>query len=357
VVVRPAEPGVEKLVARVIADVMDGVPIDAAWYPTPKQTEFLACEDFEVLYGGAAGGGKTDALLIDALGLAYDCSHKRAYQAIIFRRTFPDLKDIIDRSHELYDTDDMPGGRPTYDKAAHVWTFPSGARIEFGFLERDVQRFRYRGRAFAYIGWEELTTWPTDVPYRYLMSRVRCADKTIPLFVRSTTNPDGPGFKWVKQRWNIPPSGRATAIEYELTDPDTGEKYQRTRRFIPAKVQDNPHLGVEYKLNLLELEDDDRIRLLGGQWVAPKIKGAYYAKQMELARSEGRIIKVPYVRSIPCCTFWDLGVSDTTAIWVGQYVRGQWRWLKAYENSGEPLSHYSKWLLDQGYVYEAHYLP
>lgn len=328
--------------------------VEVVWQPTEKQSEFLSASEFEVLYGGAAGGGKTDGLLVDALGLQHDAINKRAYQAIVFRRTFPDLKDLIDRSHEIYQAFDP---RAKYDKAQHVWTWPSGARIELGFIQRDADRFRYRGRAFQYVGWEELTLWPTDVPYVYLMSRVRTADNSIPLYVRSTTNPDGPGNKWVKGRWKIDNNGRPTCFEVTLYDRETGQTLVRTRRFIPAKLSDNPHLGQEYRANLLLLDEDSQKALLGGRWDAPHVKGAYYAKEIEKVRAEGRLTRVPYQKGVPVDTFWDVGVSDSTSIWCNQTVAMQERFLACYENEGEALSHYVKWLLDQPYVYGTHYLP
>lgn len=331
-------------------------PEDAVWYPTDKQQDFLAAEEFEVLYGGAAGGGKTDGLLIDSLGISHGGITKRAYQAIIFRRTFPDLKDIIDRSHELFPLA-VSAGKPKYDKQAHVWTFPSGARIEFGYIQRDAERFRYRGRAFQYVGWEELTLWPTEVPYRYLLSRVRSKDRTIPLYVRSTTNPDGPGFQWVKTRWQIPTDGRETVLEYELHDPESGETFKRKRRFIPAKLKDNPHLGADYRLNLLEGDEDEQNALLRGLWMTPKVRGAYFATEMLRAHQNGRITTVPYVRSIPVNTFWDLGANDTTAIWCHQLVAMQHRFLKCYEASGEGLDHFVQWLVSTGFTFGTHYLP
>jgi hypothetical protein len=326
------------------------------WQPTDKQAEFLSASEFEVLFGGSVGGGKTDGLLIDAMGLQHNAIEKRAYQGIIFRRNFTDLKDIIDRSHEIYE-DYEP--RASYDKAQHVWNFPSGARIEFGFIERDVDRFRYRGRAFQYVGWEELTLWPTDVPYVYLMSRVRSSDPSIPLYVRATTNPDGPGHKWVKKRWRILSSGLATNFKLVLIDPDTADVLVRTRRFLPARLSDNPHLGAEYKANLLLLDDDSRNALLLGRWDTPQIKGAYYTKEIEKVRADGRLTKVPHQQGVPVDTFFDLGLTEngTTAIFIRQRVAFQNRFLKSYENHGESLSHYAKWLLDQPYVYGTHYLP
>lgn len=327
------------------------------WEPTERQAEFLSASEFEVLYGGAAGGGKTDGLLIDALGIQHGAWEKRAYQAIILRRTYPDLKDIIDRSQEIY-KEFHPGAK--YDKTSHVWTFPSGARIEFGHIQRDIDRLRYRGRAFQYVGWEELTLWPTSAPYLYLMSRVRSSDSSIPLYVRATTNPDGPGFAWVKKHWRIANDGTATRFEVELFDVENGNKRIRSRRFIPAKLSDNKHLGDDYRTNLLLLSEEEQRALLLGRWDTPQIKGAYYTKEMDEARSSGRICKVPHVPSLPVDSFWDLGLSKasgTTAIWLHQHVAMQNRFIKCVEGDDKPLSFYGKWLLDQPYVYGTHYLP
>ena len=87
------------------------------WQPTERQVAFLSSSDDEVLYGGAAGGGKSDALLIDALGLQQGAIENRKYQEILFRHTFPDLRDLIDRSKELY-PEIEPAAK--YDKTAHV---------------------------------------------------------------------------------------------------------------------------------------------------------------------------------------------------------------------------------------------
>lgn len=328
--------------------------LDVAWKPHPKQSEFLSAAEFEVLYGGAAGGGKTDGLLVDALGLQQDAIGKRNYQAIIFRRTYPDLKDIIDRSHEIYGAF-APNAK--YDKAAHVWHFASGARIEFGFIQRDIERFRYRGRAFQYVGWEELTLWPTMYPYIYLMSRIRTTDSSLQCYVRGTTNPDGPGFKWVKDYWRIQVHGRATKFDVQIDDEETGQHFTRTRRFIPARVEDNPSLGQDYLITLAMLPEEEKNALRKGRWETPRVKGAIYENEMRAAREAGRICKVPHQQGLPVNTFWDLGANDTTAIWCHQWVALQNRFLTCMEASMEGLSFYVKWLLEQPYVYGTHYLP
>lgn len=333
-------------------------PADAGWYPTDRQAEFLAADEDEVLFGGAAGGGKTDGLLVDALGVNPSAMSvtKRAYQAVIFRRTFPDLKDIIDRSHEIYP---LVSPKAKYDKAAHVWTFPAGARVEFGFIQRDVERFRYRGRAFGYIGWEELTLWPTPLPYLYLRSRLRApVTSKIQTFIRSTTNPDGPGFRWVRDYFRIPQDGRATSFEVELNDPETGQVFMWSRRFIPSRLGDNPYLGPEYRAALLGMDEDEQDALLRGIWRQPQIKGAYYEKEVAAVRTEERLVRnLPYIKSIPVDTYWDIGANDTTAIWCGQPVGPQQRWLRAHEQAGESFDYFAKWLIEQGFMYGTHYLP
>ena len=214
----------------------DGRPV--IWEPSPRQSEFLEASDDEVLYGGAAGGGKTDGMLIDALGASYQGHLNPRKKSIIFRRTYPELKAIIARSQEIYPAV-MPGA--TYNKVEHTWTMPAGGTMRFGHLQNDDARFLYRSDAFDFIGFEELTLWATDVCWRYLASRNRSADPTLPCFMRANTNPDGPGQKWVMEYWGIDEMGGPTLLTREVEDerelPDgTFEEYTKTKRvrFIPA---------------------------------------------------------------------------------------------------------------------------
>src|SRR5690606_18393345 len=126
----------------------------------------------------------------------------------------------------------------------------------------------------------------------------------------------------------------------------------------PARLSDNPYLeGTGYREVLLQLPPEERDALLKGLWVGNRVKGAYYTAEMATLRQQGRIRAVPYTPGTPASTFWDLGWNDTTAIWFHQYIAGEHRFIHAYENSGESLDHYARYLLDRGYVYDRHYLP
>lgn len=331
-------------------------PVETLWEPTPKQNDFLAAGEFEVLYGGAVGGGKSDSLLIDALGIQQNALTKRGYQALLVRRTYPDLKDLIDRSMELY-PEIAPGA--VYDKTEHVWRFPSGARVEFGHCQYESDRFKYRGRAFQYVGLDELTLFPTPSIYLYLMSRVRTVDKSITCYVRATTNPDGPGSRWVREHWRIPIEGTATLFEVELVDPETKAVTFMARRFIPARLSDNKYLADSgYREQLLLLPEDEQNALLLGRWEKQKVKGAYFAEAMEQAHTEGRIRNIPVMRNLPVNTFWDLGWNDTTAIWFHQApVRMEHRFIDCYENRNKTIPHYMEVLADKGYLLGKAYVP
>jgi hypothetical protein len=326
------------------------------WRPSHRQAEFLAASEDEVLYGGAAGGGKSDSLLIDALGLQQDAINTRGYQAILFRRTFTELRDLIDRSLAIYNQN-CPAA--VYNQTEHVWTWPSGAKIEFGHMHHPNDRYKYRGRQFAYEGWDELTLFPADVEYVYLGSRLRSPETRLKCYVRATTNPDGPGQTWVKNRFAIANEGRDTRFIVTVKDEETNIEYSTTRRFIRATLDDNPFLTRDpaYRIQLLKLPPEEREALLRGRWDAIPVKGAYYAELIGKMRRDGRITRVPYQEGTPVDTYWDLGRSDTTAIVFHQQVSLQDRILKGYENSGEALSHYAKVLGDQPYVYGTHYLP
>ncbi|HZS19173.1 MAG TPA: hypothetical protein VFA51_14690 [Candidatus Udaeobacter sp.] len=231
------------------------------WEPTEKQSEFLACPAREVLFAGSVGSGKTDAILMAGLSQAKNPKHR----ALLLRRTFPMLRDLIGRSHELF----LPLGA-VYNKQNSQWTFPSGALFEFGFLDADEDKFRYMGRAFSFIGWDELTSWPGDgtdpqrqpvsSAYVYMLSRLRAVEGSgLRLEVRATCTPGGIGHSWVKSRWNIPNDGSAS----EVIDKQTGFR----RVFIPARIGDNPHLAnTEYARQLEALPEATRKALLLGRW-------------------------------------------------------------------------------------------
>jgi hypothetical protein len=331
-------------------------PEDVIWQPTDRQADFLSADDFEVLYGGAAGGGKSDSLLIDALCLQHGGIKNPKHRAVLFRRSFTELRDLIDRSLEVYKQIEI---KATYHQTDRIWTFPSGAKIEFAYLQNDADRLKYRGRAWNYIGFDELTLWATDVCYVYLFSRCRTTDPTLPKYIRATTNPDGPGQRWVMERWGIEEGGKATRIPVDLIDPELRIKTTVFRRFIPARLSDNAHLSATgYRQALLQLPPEERDALLMGLWKQGRVRGAYYANEMQKLRANGRIRSVPYTPGTPVNTFWDLGWNDTTAIWFHQFVAGEHRFIHAYENSGESLDHYAQYLIARGYnLGGTHYLP
>ena len=336
------------------------------WQPTPKQSEFLACQDFEVLYGGAAGGGKSDALLLDLWALYDNGPYHPKHRAIAFRRSFPELKDLIDRSQELFPKF-IKGAK--YDKNEHIWTTPAGARFEFGYLNNDNDRFKYRGRAWNKIGFDELTLWPTDVCYLYLMSRCRTTARDLPCDMRGTTNPDGPGQKWVMERWGIEEQGQASSqsvvMEFEVPDGQGGwtmEEREVVRRFIPAKLAENPHLrGTGYRERLMLMAPDDRDALLGGLWRGNKVEGAYLLQGAAArpGRGPGGAHTAPPRRTGEHRL--DLGKNDSNSIWFHQSAALQNCFIHSYQNSGEYLPHYVAYLRqlqqERSYVYGTHYLP
>ena len=215
------------------------------------QTDFLAAPETDVLYGGAAGGGMSYAMLVDPLRYA----HRAAHRALILRRSMPELRELIDKSRELYPRA-FPGCK--FREVEKVWTFPSGCKIEFGFLERDADVYRYQGQAYSWIGFDEITHLNTEFSWNYLSSRLRTTDSEITPYMRCTANPGGVGATWVKKRYVDP---------NEPNETFTGDD-GLTRRFIPARLEDNPYLAKDgrYEQMLNALPDVQRKQLLEGNW-------------------------------------------------------------------------------------------
>mgnify|MGYP003117791414 FL=1 len=215
------------------------------------QTDFLAAPERDVLYGGAAGGGKSYAMLIDPLRFA----HRAAHRALILRRSMPELRELIDKSRELYPKA-FPGCK--YKEVEKLWNFPSGAKVEFGFLERDADVYRYQGQAYSWIGFDEITHLPTEFGWNYLASRLRTTDPDITPYMRCTANPGGVGATWVKKRYIDPhPPNESFVGEDKLS-----------RKFIPARLDDNPYLAEDgrYEEMLKALPPTQRRQLLEGNW-------------------------------------------------------------------------------------------
>ena len=215
------------------------------------QEAFLAAGEKDVLYGGSAGGGKSYAMIVDPLRFA----HRAAHRALILRRSMPELRELIDKSRELYPKA-FPGCK--YREVEKLWNFPSGAKVEFGFLERDADVYRYQGQAYSWIGFDEITQLPTEFSWNYLSSRLRTTDSEITPYMRCTANPGGVGAHWVKKRYIDPCESDQSFLGSDGL----------TRKFIPARLQDNPYLARDgmYEQMLKALPPTQRKQLLEGNW-------------------------------------------------------------------------------------------
>ena len=271
------------------------------------QTSFLAAPEKDVLYGGAAGGGKSFAMLIDPLR---NC-HRKAHRALILRRSMPELRELIDKSREIY-PNAFPGAK--FREVEKVWNFPSGAKIEFGFLEKDADVYRYQGQAYSWIGFDEITHLPTEFGWNYLASRLRTTDPELQTYLRCTANPGGVGSHWVKKRY------------VEANEPNKSfiGTDGLSRKFIPAKLSDNPYLAHDgvYETMLKSLPATQRKQLLEGNWDVAE--GAAFTEfdfkvhvidPFEIPMHWSRVKGIDYgYASESCCLWGAVDINDGTLI-------------------------------------------
>ena len=234
------------------------------------QTDFLASSEREVLYGGAARGGKSYATLADPLR---NLNH-HAFSGLLVRHTTEELRELIQKSQELYPKA-IPGIK--WSERKQQWTTPRGGRLWMSYLDKETDVMRYQGQAFNYVAFDELTQWKSPFSWNYMRSRLRSANPELGLYMRATTNPGGPGHAWVKKMF-IDPATPNTS--FWATDIETGDtlSYPRghskegvplfQRKFIPASLFDNPYLAEsgDYEAMLLSMPEHQRKQLLDGDW-------------------------------------------------------------------------------------------
>lgn len=227
----------------------------------------------EALYGGAAGGGKSDALVIEGLRQI----HIPHYKGLLIRKTFPQLAELIDKSYKYYPRIDR---RARYNASEHTWRFSSGAKIRFGSMHHPSDRHQYQGQAYDYIGFDELTHF-TREEYDFLKSRNRANGPGTRCYIRSTANPGGIGHGWVKERFID--AGRAGETLWECVEIDMpdGGRINRwmSRVFIQATLFDNPALlanDPNYLTRLASLPRAERDALLYGNW--DSFSGQYFSE-------------------------------------------------------------------------------
>lgn len=268
---------------------------------TRQQMALIRSQAFETLFGGAAGGGKTYALAIDALVFA--AQYPRSRQ-LVLRRTMPELeRSLIPVTLAIY-----PQAVGKFVKSERVWQLVNGSVIEFGYCDAETDVTRYQSAEYDVIRFDELTHF-TEYQYAYLISRIRGANP-YPKQVKSATNPGGVGHSWVKRRFvDAAPAGQITRFP------------GGTRLFLPARAQDNHFLmrrDPAYLERLQNLPDRDRLALREGVWEIPG--GKYFP---EFSR------EIHVVKPFDIPRHWrrwlaiDYGLDMLAALWIAQAPDGR----------------------------------
>lgn len=277
------------------------------WTPNDgPQTAFLASTCREVLYGGAVGGGKTDALLVCDARWADHPEHRSIY----LRRTRPQLQEAIDRSQSIY-PEIFPGAQ--WKEGESRWVLPSGAMFQMGYAEHEQDILNYKSFQYNVVKFDELTSF-TEYQYKFMMLRNRTKARDLPLWIRSATNPGDIGHEFVYNRFikgKIPYKVYLSEVELE------GRTLIMPQQFIPSSIFDNPKIADRdsYIAGILQLSEEDVAAYLYGDWT--KLEGSMFKTMPVEADRAGLFKKDHYV-----IRGFDFGMNDHTAVY----------WLVIYDN-------------------------
>jgi hypothetical protein len=238
------------------------------WEPQPRQAAFISCPIDDVGFGGARGGGKSDAVVGDWI------SHEDRYGehavGMAFRRERTQLTELIERARQVL----SPLGYKWHEQDKY-FRGPKGGRLRFTYLERDSDADAYQGHSYTRLYPEEMGTFPTESPINKLTATLR-SGHGVPCQMKGTCNPGGPGHQWVKARYHLDTNPMGMEIfEQEFTNPFTKKKVMKRRVFIPSRVTDNKYLGDDYVANLFQVGSESLVKAwLEGDWSV--IDGAFF---------------------------------------------------------------------------------
>jgi len=292
-----------------------------------RQEEFLASLADIAIYGGAAGAGKSAAILLEPVRYVTNPQ----FGAVIFRRTYPQIFNeggLWDTSHKVYP---QAGGKPREGDAE--WIFPSGAKIKFAHMEHETSKSAWDGSQIPLIEWDELTSF-SETQFWYMFSRNRTTSGMRP-YVRATCNPEADSWVaeliswWIDQdsgypiqersgvlRWFVREGGKLNWFDSKLAaiahlvkqgmNVKLANKVPKSLTFVPAKLEDNPVLEARdpgYRANLMALEHVERERLLSGNWKIRPSAG------LKFPRNKWRFYDSPPI-GLRLCRFWDKAATE-----------------------------------------------
>ena len=279
-----------------------GNPYVPHW-PTGPQAKFLGshvtsgadpANVFEALYGGAAGGGKSDALLMSAAQYAW--KHPE-FAGVCLRRSYAELAQpgaLMDRAMRWW----LKAG-VDWNGTDKLFTFPNGARVKMAYHGHPRDDLQFQSTEYQLAAWDELTHWPDATAYEWIsLSRLRRPDGSrLPLRALSASNPGGPGHTWVRNRF------------VGGVDVGTGRVVEPQHLYVPARLDDNPHLDqTSYRRALMRLHPTVRQQLLAGDWSARE-PGDYFRVEWFGPMLDPEHDEIPRGEAVQI-RWWDLAASE-----------------------------------------------
>lgn len=281
------------------------------WDAQPRQAAFISCPIDDVGFGGARGGGKSDAVIGDWISHEYDYGQHAIGMA--FRRERTQLVELIERARTVL----SPLGYKWHE-ADKYFRGPKGGRLRFTYLERDADADAYQGHSYTRLYPEEMGTFPSETPINKLQATLRSGNG-VPCQMKGTCNPGGPGHQWVKARYKLDTHPQGLEVfRVEFTNPFTKKKIEKTRVFIPSRVSDNKFLGDDYVANLFQVGSTQLVRAwLEGDWSV--IDGAFFdnwslkniVRPFEIPKDWIRIRSMDWGYAKPFSVGWWAVVADT----------------------------------------------